>query len=157
MAAPEHAPVLLGAAILGGVLGALAAWRNVLWHPPPPVSASSRSSRASASVGWTRRNVAFDSEAWWPGSPRLDQDCRSRPTSTRWRTVAPGQRESTVAGLALVNRLTRLVPVTLVFAALHPVAQSSGWSPALLAAVYATGWIVFYAAYWIARDPRRGG
>ena len=53
--------------------------------------------------------------------------------------------------------MTRLVPVTLVFAALHPLAESSGWSSALLAAVYATGWIVFYAAYWIARDPRRGG
>ena len=45
--------------------------------------------------------------------------------------------------------------MTLVFVALHPLAQSSGWSPALLVAVYATGWIVFYAAYWIARDPRR--
>jgi hypothetical protein len=44
-----------------------------------------------------------------------------------------------------------------VFAALHPLALSSGWSAALLAVVYAAGWIAFYAAYWVARDPRRGG
>jgi hypothetical protein len=71
-------------------------------------------------------------------------------------TVAPRQPARSVAGLALVNRLTRLVPVTLVFAALHPIADASGWPSTTLGAVYAAGWVVFYGAYWRARDPRRG-
>ena len=68
---------------------------------------------------------------------------------------APTTGTATVAGVALVNRLTRLGPVALAFAALHPLAVAAAWPPALLAILWLGGWTAFYVAYWFARDPRR--
>jgi membrane protein YqaA with SNARE-associated domain len=138
MAAPERSPVLLGAAILGGVL--------VLALQP----GLGRRGLDAAERRLRQRGLVGGFAQVGPGLPL-------KAYVHALAAVAPGESPAKVAALALVNRMTRLVPVTLVFATLHPLAQASGWSPALLAAVYATGWIVFYAAYWIARDPRRGG
>jgi membrane protein YqaA with SNARE-associated domain len=156
MAAPERAPILLGAAILGGVLGALAAWR--MYSVSPAVG--ERVLALQPGLGQHGLDAAerrLRQRGLVAGFAQVGPGLPLKAYLHALAAVAPQRPPGTVAGLALVNRLTRLVPVTLVFAALHPLAQSSGWSPPLLPAVYATGWIVFYAAYWIARDPRRGG
>jgi len=156
MAAPERAPVLLGAAILGGVLGALIAWRMDSGSPATGERVLAlqpglgRRGLDAAERRLRQRGLVGGFAQVGPGLPL-------KAYVHALAAVAPGESPAKVAALALVNRMTRLVPVTLVFAVFHPLAQSSDWSPALLAAVYATGWIVFYAAYWIARDPRRGG
>jgi len=156
LAAPERAPVLLGAAILGGVLGALLAWRMDTTRP----ATAERVLRLQPGLG--RRGLAEDESrlrqhGLLAGFAQIGPGLPLKAYLHALAAVAPRLPARLVAGLALVNRLTRLVPVTVVFAALHPIAASSGWSAGTLAAVYVAGWVGFYAAYWIARDPRRGG
>jgi membrane protein YqaA with SNARE-associated domain len=156
MAAPERAPVLLGAAILGGVLGALATWRMDTAHP----AIGERVLALQPGLGRRGLDAAerrLRERGLVAGFAQIGPGLPLKAYLHALAAVSPRQPDRTVAGLALLNRLTRLGPVTLVFAALHPIVVSSGWSAAMLAVVYAAGWILFYAAYWTARDPRRVG
>jgi hypothetical protein len=72
---------------------------------------------------------------------------------------SPGVGAATVAGLACVNRLTRIVPVVAGFALAGVAARPLDVPTAPLTAAYAAGWTLFYAVYWFRRrssaSPRR--
>jgi hypothetical protein len=62
-------------------------------------------------------------------------------------TVAAGR----LIGLALLNRVTRIVPVVAAFAIVGHVARSTGASPSAALPAYVVGWAVFYLGYWWSR------
>jgi hypothetical protein len=62
----------------------------------------------------------------------------------------------TLVGLALVNRLTRIVPVVAAFAMVGIVARPLQIPIAIVLVAYVGGWIGFYAAFWSRRrSPRQ--
>ncbi len=65
--------------------------------------------------------------------------------------LAPGPGAPWLGVLALVNRVTRLVPVVAGFALVGIVARGAGLSPAAAIPVYVIGWTVFYLAFWWVR------
>ena len=153
LAAPWPIVPLLSAAILGGVVGALADWW-LLAHRPAFVHrllaiqpGLGRPGLAEAETRLRQRGIA-------PGFAQIGPGLPLKAYLGALARVAPETRSLDVAGLALVNRVARLGPVALAFAALHPVAVASGWSAAVIGLVYVVGWTLFYAAYWIRRDPR---
>jgi hypothetical protein len=58
-----------------------------------------------------------------------------------------------IAGLAFLNRLTRVVPTVAAFALLGYLARPLDLPAGPVALVYALGWILFYAAFWWIRRP----
>ena len=58
-----------------------------------------------------------------------------------------------IAGLAFLNRLTRVVPIVAAFALLGSVARPLDLQAGPVAFVYAFGWVLFYAAFWWVRRP----
>lgn len=152
LAAPWLIGPLLGATVAGGVAGSLAGWwllrrapdlaHRVLEIQP----ALGRPGLDEAAERLRRRGLIAGFAQIGPGLPL-------KAYLHALRSVAPGTSSAVVATLALVNRLARLAPVALAFAALHPFAV--GWPPALLGTAWIGGWTAFYVAYWVARDPRR--
>jgi hypothetical protein len=61
----------------------------------------------------------------------------------------PGSARLTA--LALVNRLTRLVPVVAAFAMVGIVGRGAGLSPSVALPAYVIGWTAFYVAFWWVR------
>ena len=59
-----------------------------------------------------------------------------------------------IAGLAAVNRFTRIVPVVAAFAVIGALARPLDLDAVPVGTAYAFGWTVFYAAYWWIRRPR---
>jgi membrane protein YqaA with SNARE-associated domain len=154
LAAPWQVGPLLGAAVVGGVAGSIPAWW--LLRRRPGVAGRILAAQpglgdrglAEAEDRLQRRGLVAGFAQLGPGLP-----LKAYLHALAIRGPATGT--ATVAGLALVNRLTRLGPVALVFAALHPVAVAMAWSAALLTILWLAGWTAFYVAYWIARNPRR--
>ena len=152
LAAPWSIGPLLGAAVAGGVAGSLVGWwllrrapdltRRVLAIQP----ALGRPGLDDAADRLRRRGLVAGFAQIGPGLPL-------KAYLHALGVTAPETSGAVVAGLALVNRLARLGPPALAFAALHPFAV--GWPPPLLAAVWIVGWTAFYVAYWVARDPGR--
>ena len=60
----------------------------------------------------------------------------------------------TIAGLAAVNRFTRIVPVVAAFAVAGVLARPLEVDRLAVAIVYLSGWAIFYAAFWWVRRPR---
>ena len=60
----------------------------------------------------------------------------------------PDTSVASIARLALVNRLTRIMPVVAAFAVLGALARPLDLDIALVAVVYVLGWSIFYAAFW---------
>jgi len=154
LAAPWQLGPLLGAAVVGGVAGAVAGWwllrarrslADLVLALQPGLG---RSGLDQAADRVRRRGPLAAFAQVGPGLPL-------KAYLHALAVVAPATTPAEVAGLAFVNRLARLGPVALVFAALHPFAI--GWPPILLAIAWIGGWIAFYLAYWMARDPRRRG
>jgi membrane protein YqaA with SNARE-associated domain len=154
LAAPDQVWVLLAAAIAGGVVGSVAAWPLLLVRPRMMerllirLPGLGRRGLAEAGARIRTRGVVGAFAQVGPGLPL-------KAHLHALAAVSPDRSLGDVAALALLNRLARLAPIGLVFAALHPVAAGTGWPPELLAAVYLAGWSLFYAAYWRVRDPRR--
>ena len=65
----------------------------------------------------------------------------------------PGTGFVEIAGLAFLNRLTRVVPIVAAFALLGYVARPLDLQAGPVAFVYAFGWVLFYAAFWWVRRP----
>ncbi|HEX2754254.1 MAG TPA: hypothetical protein VHM48_02255 [Candidatus Limnocylindrales bacterium] len=154
LAAPWQVGPLLAAAIVGGVAGAVPGW----WLLRHRRSLAERVLALQPGLGQRGLDQAEDRIrrrgpllAFAQVGPGLPLKAYVHAIDV----VAPATTPATVAGLALVNRLARLGPVALVFAALHPFAV--GWPPAVLAVTWIGGWTAFYVAYWVARDPRRRG
>jgi hypothetical protein len=68
----------------------------------------------------------------------------------------PGTNAPELATLALINRLTRIVPVVVAFTAIGLVIRPLGLSANLVVAVYVLGWVAFYGVFWWSRRARSG-
>jgi membrane protein YqaA with SNARE-associated domain len=154
LAAPWQLGPLLGAAVVGGVVGALADWwlllnrrsladRILMLQPglgrPGLAEAEARVRRRGPCAAFAQVGPGLPLKAWLHALS----------------VVAPATTRTEVAALALVNRVARLGPVALALALVHPLAL--GWQPATLTIAWIAGWSAFYAGYWIVRDPRRRG
>jgi len=153
LAAPWELGPLLGAAIVGGVAGAGAGW----WLLRERRSLAERVLALQPGLG--PRGLAEGADRVRRRGPlaafaQVGPGLPLKAYLHALAAVAPTTTPLNVAGLAVVNRLARLGPVALAFAALHPFAV--GWPPVLLAVAWVGGWMAFYVAYWVARDPRRG-
>ncbi len=152
LAAPGQLGVLLGAAVLGGAVGATVDWWLLRRRPglvdrmlavqpalgqPGLDEAAERIRRHGLLVGFAQVGPGLPLKAYLHGLA----------------TMAPGSPTPRVVGLAVVNRLARRGPVAIAFALLHPLAV--GMPPMLIGLVWIAGWTAFYLAYWVARDPRR--
>ena len=58
---------------------------------------------------------------------------------------------SSLARLAIINRLTRLVPVVAGFAVVGALARAAGVSVSSAIPIYLAGWTVFYLVFWWVR------
>jgi hypothetical protein len=65
----------------------------------------------------------------------------------------PGTGFVEIAGLAFLNRLTRIVPIVAAFALVGYLARPLDLRAGPVALVYALGWVLFYAAFWWVRRP----
>lgn len=63
----------------------------------------------------------------------------------------PATSPGRLSGLALLNRVTRIVPVVVVFAGVGHMARLAGASPSSAIGAYVAGWIGFYGWFWWAR------
>jgi hypothetical protein len=140
----------LAAVVAGGVMGALIfaslrgtrpAWVRRLLVAQPGVGAHGLaaarecidrvgSPRAFAQVG-----PGLPLKAW------LDAQLDLHPSTTRLE----------LAMLALVNRLTRIVPIVVGFTVIGLVIRPLGLNATLVVSVYVIGWVAFYAAFWWSR------
>ena len=151
---PRRSVCPLAGAIAGGVVGALA-----LVDPAPPTARRRRADpRAPAGAGRGRDGgrPGADREARLaPRSPRWVRDCRSRPTLwPAWRTIRArvGRRSPR---LALLNRLTRIVPVVAAFAVVGVLVRPLDVPAGLVALVYAIGWIALLRGILVGPARRR--
>ena len=152
LAAPWSIGPLLGAAVAGGVAGSLVGWWLLRRRP----DVARRLLEIQPALGRPGLDAAVErlrARGLVAGFAQVGPGLPLKAYLHALHVLAPGTSGAVVAGLALVNRLARLGPPALAFAALHPFAV--GWPPALLAAVWIVGWTAFYVAYWVARDPGR--
>jgi hypothetical protein len=56
-----------------------------------------------------------------------------------------------LAGLSLLNRMTRIVPVVAGFALVGVVARNAGLQVSAALPIYVAGWTAFYLAFWWVR------
>ena len=153
LAAPWSIGPLLGAAVAGGVAGSLVGWWLLRREP----DIARRALEIQPALGRPGLDAAADRlrrRGLLAGFAQVGPGLPLKAYLHALRVIAPATRGAVVAGLALVNRVARLGPPALAFAALHPFAVS--WPPMLLARVLIGGWTAFYLAYWVVRDPRRG-
>ena len=154
LASPWLMLPLLGARIAGGVAGAVVGWWLVVRRPASfhRVLASQpglgEPGLADADARLRRLGVVRGFAQVGPGLPLK---------AYLWALGSVDTQASVgrVAGLALVNRLARILPVALGFAALHPLAAAAPSEPLVLGVLYVAGWSAFYVVYWWRRDPRR--
>ena len=154
LAAPWQLAPLLAAAIAGGTVGAVAAW-HLRRVRPALVDRLLAIQPGLGRRGLEEAERRLRRQGLVRGFAQVGPGLPLKAYLAALASVDPDRGSLDVARLALVNRLTRLGPVAIAFAALHPVAVASGWDATPIVLVYAGGWTLFYAAYWIVRDPRR--
>lgn len=155
LSAPQQLPILSATAILSGVAGALALWSLIRRHPAAVKSMLA----AQPGLGLPGLEEARDRIAqrgplvgfamFGPGLPL-------KAYTAGLAEVAPRTGYVAVAGYALINRLTRLLPPAIAFALAAPLVANSELSPLVFGALYFAGWAAFYVVYWRGRGrPRR--
>jgi membrane protein YqaA with SNARE-associated domain len=154
LAAPDRAPILLGAAAAGGIAGALLDWWLVRRRPvlvARVLAAQPALGPAGIEAATHRLRELGRVRGFAQVGPGLPLKAYLRALDD----VAPASTGGEVAMLALVNRLVRLGPVTIGFALLNPVETAVRRPAWLVAALYVIGWSLFYPVYWLSRDPAR--
>ena len=149
LATPAALGLPLASAIAGGVLGALAL--VVLRHRRPDVvdrilafqPGLGATGMADARIRIAKRGGAAFGQVG-PGLPL-------KAYVVAYLHDRPGTGFVEIAGLAFLNRLTRMVPIVAAFAVLGYLARPLDVPAGLVALVYALGWVLFYAAFWWAR------
>ena len=140
----------LAAVIAGGVAGALvfarlrtsrpASVRRLLAAQPGLgphglASARDRVRRVGSRRAFAQLGPGLPLKAW------IDAQLDLHPST--------GARE--LATLALINRLTRIVPVVAAFTAIGLVVRPPGLPASLVMSVYVAGWVAFYGVFWWSR------
>jgi hypothetical protein len=152
LATPAALGLPLAAAIAGGVVGALVL--VVLGRRSPgtvdqllqlqPGLGAAGMEEASRRIA-TRGGVAFAQVG--PGLPL-------KAYVVAYLRDRPGTSVGTIAGLSLLNRFTRIVPVVAAFSVLGALARPLDLAAGLVAIVYVLGWAAFYAVFWWLRRSR---
>ena len=146
LATPAALGLPLASAIAGGVFGALAL--VVLRHRRPDIvdrilalqPGLGATGMADARVRIAKRGGAAFGQVG-PGLPL-------KAYVVAYLHDRPGTRFVEIAGLAFLNRLTRIVPIVAAFAVLGYLTRPMDFSASSVALVYALGWVFFYAAFW---------
>ena len=150
LATPAALGLPLAAAIAGGVIGAviLARLRRhaarltdriIALQPGLGARGMSEAHRRISGVGAVR---AFAQVG--PGLPL-------KAYVVTLIDIEPATTPSRLGGLALLNRVTRIVPVVVAFGGVGLVARLAGASPSSATAAYVLGWIGFYLWFWWSR------
>jgi membrane protein YqaA with SNARE-associated domain len=146
LASPAALGAPLAAAIIGGVLGAIAL-RALLRVRPSLVRRILDVQPGIGTQGMAearRRIEAGAIQAFAQIGPGL-------PLKAYVATllqIDPASGHARVATLALVNRISRLLPVVAAFALVGLAGRAAGLSPAALVPAYAVGWTAFYLVFW---------
>ena len=151
LATPAALGLPLASAIAGGVLGALAL--VVLRQRRPDVvdrilalqPGLGATGMADARVRIAKRGGSAIGQVG-PGLPL-------KAYVVAYLHDRPGTGFVEIAGLAFLNRLTRIVPIVAAFALVGYLARPLDLRAGPVALVYALGWVFFYAAFWWVRRP----
>lgn len=154
LSAPTHAPVLFGAAVVGGVAGGMTLWA-LLRHRPSMARRLIELQPALGQPGLTEARDRLGRYGALVGMAQVGPGLPLKAYLAALADVAPHDGYRAVATYALVNRLARIGPPTLAFVLAAPLATGATLEPAAFGALYMAVWAVFYVAYWIWRDPRR--
>jgi hypothetical protein len=152
LATPEALGLPLLSAIAGGVAGAavLAALRA---RDPAPVDRilALQPGLGAAGMDEARRRIAARGPRAFaqvgPGLPL-------KAYVVAYVQDRPSARIGTVALLALLNRVTRIVPVVGAFALAGVLARPLEPATGPVLACYVVGWALFYGVFWWVRRPR---
>jgi membrane protein YqaA with SNARE-associated domain len=153
---PWLLPQALAATIGGALAGATVLWW-LLARRPRRVEAMLAALPALGHHGLAEAAERIRSRGALAGFVQLGAGLPLKAYLHALARVEPGRGRMQVAGLTVVNRVTRLLPVSLGFAILHPLVEQLDPDAAPLLVIYVAGWIIFYLAYWWWMAPSRGG
>ena len=150
LATPAALGAPLAAAVMGGVIGALAlAELGRRRRPLVDRILAAQPGLGTRGMAAARRRIldAGAIRGFAQLGPGLPLKAYVVSLVDREPNVAAGR----LIGLALLNRVTRIVPVVAAFAVVGHVARSAGASPSAALPAYLAGWTVFYLGYWWSR------
>ena len=152
LATPATLVLPLAAALAGGVVGAILI-ATVRERRPDIVD---RILALQPGLGATGMEDARGrvSKRGWAAFAQIGPGLPLKAYVVAYLEAHPRASRATIAGLAAVNRFTRIVPVVAAFAVIGVLARPLELDAAPVAVAYLLGWTVFYAAYWWVRRPR---
>ena len=152
LATPAALGLPLAAAVAGGVLGAVLLTK-LLRRRPDVVDRilSLQPGLGAAGMEEARRRRE---KRGWAAFAQLGPGLPLKAHVVAYLPDVPHAGTSTIAGLAAVNRFTRIAPVVAAFALVGVLARPLEVDPFAVAILYLVGWTIFYAAFWWARRSR---
>ena len=152
LATPAALGVPLAAAIAGGAVGAvlLAILRE---RRPGSVDRilSLQPGLGAAGMEDARRRLR---RRGWAAFAQVGPGLPLKAYVVAYVAEPPRAAVPTLAGLAAMNRFTRIVPVVAAFAVVGALARPLELDAAPVALAYVIGWTGFYAAFWWVRRAR---
>ena len=152
LATPAALGLPLAAAMAGGVLGAVLL-AELWWRRPDVVDRvlSLQPGLGAAGMDDARRRLP---KRGWAAFAQLGPGLPLKAYVVAYLRDVTRPRLGTIAGLAAVNRFTRIAPVVAAFAVVGVLARPLEVDRFAVAMVYLSGWTIFYAAFWWVRRPR---
>jgi hypothetical protein len=152
LATPAALGAPLAAAITGGVAGALVL-ATLRRQRPGLVDRilSLQPGLGSAGMDDARHSL---SKRGWAAFAQVGPGLPLKAYVTAYLVDRPQAGLAAIAGLAMVNRFTRIVPVVAAFAVVGALARPLEVDPVPVVIMYLIGWTLFYAAFWWIRRPR---
>ncbi|HEU5205821.1 MAG TPA: hypothetical protein VFU17_16130 [Candidatus Limnocylindrales bacterium] len=152
LATPAALGLPLAAAMAGGVLGAVVL--TELGRRRPDVVdrvLSLQPGLGAAGMDEARRRLR---ERGWAAFAQLGPGLPLKAYVVAYLRDDPRAALGTIAGLAAVNRFTRIAPVVAAFTVVGVLARPLELDRLAVLIVYLSGWAIFYAAFWWVRRPR---
>lgn len=151
LASPWRIVPLLASAVAGGLLGGLGWWRTL--HARPEAAQRILLAQPGlGSAGLREAEERIDRLGPARGFAQVGPGLPLKAYLAALATREPDASAGRVAGLIVLNRLTRLGPVALGFALAAPLAAMLDGPPVVLGTVYFAGWTAFYVVYWVRRS-----
>ena len=152
LATPAALGVPLGAAVAGGVVGAVLL--AVLHGRRKDIVGrilSLQPDLGTAGMYDARQRL---SRRGWAAFAQVGPGLPLKAYVVTYLADHPGTGPATIAGLAAINRFTRIVPVVAAFAVVGLLGRPLELDAVPVAIAYLIGWTVFYATFWWVRRPR---